>query len=410
MLIVGAGMAGLACAVTLHRSSVPFLLFDRDKKVGGRVQTDEINGYRLDRGFQVLLTAYPEAKRFLDYEKLELKSCYPGSRVWYDGKFCQVSDPFRHPLDGICSVFNPIGSFFDKLKVGMLRLGFKSTRNMPDDLSTIEALQGLGFSHSIIDRFWKPFMRGVFLENDLSTSVRKFEETFRLFAQGETTLPRRGIGEIPKQMAEKLPVEQLKLGHAVSDVHAQEIKTEDGKSWEGRAVVLATDFESADRLLKKDSKPMGWNTVDCFYYSFPETELPTERPILHLNGSGEGPINNLNFMSSFTDCAPVGKGLLSASVIGQKKKRIEELEVEARQQLIEWFGPKAQKWENIKVYRIKQAVPVCENSAKQKSKINGIYRCGDYLGIPSIDSAMRSGREVAGFILNSATNCTNCHG
>ena len=180
-------MAGLACAVTLHRSGVPFLLFERDEKVGGRVQTDKIDGYRLDRGFQVLLTAYPEAKRFLDYEKLELKSCYPGSRVWYDGKFHQVSDPFRHPFDGVYSIFNPIGSFFDKLKVGMLRMGLKSTSRYPDDVPTIEALQDLGFSKPMINRFWEPFMRGVFLENDLSTSVRKFEETFRLFAEGETT-------------------------------------------------------------------------------------------------------------------------------------------------------------------------------------------------------------------------------
>ena len=335
MLIVGAGMAGLACAVTLHRSGVPFLLFDRDEKVGGRVQTDEIDGYRLDRGFQVLLTAYPEAKRFLDYEKLELKSCYPGSRVWYNGKFHQVSDPFRHPFDGVCSVFNPIGSFFDKLKVGMLRMGLKSTSRYPDDVPTMEALQDLGFSELMINRFWKPFMRGVFLENDLSTSVRKFEETFRLFAEGETVSPHLGIGEIPKQMAAQLPVEQLKLRHSVSEVNAQEIKTKDGKSWQGRAVVLATDFASADRLLKIDSKPREWNAVDCFYYSFPEAELPTSRPILHLNGSSEGQINNLSFVSSFTDCAPVGNGLLSASVIGKKNIKVEELEIEVKQQLIE---------------------------------------------------------------------------
>ena len=401
VLIVGAGMAGLACAVTLHRSGVPFLLFDRDEKVGGRVQTDEIDGYRLDRGFQVLLTAYPEAKRFLDYEKLELKSCYPGSRVWYNGKFHQVSDPFRHPFDGVCSVFNPIGSFFDKLKVGMLRMGLKSTSRYPDDVPTIEALQDLGFSELMINRFWKPFMRGVFLENDLSTSVRKFEETFRLFAEGETVSPHLGIGEIPKQMAAQLPVEQLKLGHSVSEVHAQEIKTKDGKSWQGRAVVLATDFASADRLLKIDSKPREWNAVDCFYYSFPEAELPTSRPILHLNGSGEGPINNLSFVSSFTDCAPVGNGLLSASVIGKKNIKVEELEIEVKQQLIEWFGPTAQKWKNIQVYRIKQAVPVCECPAKEETRINGIYRCGDYLGLPSIDAAMRSGREVAESIMAS---------
>ena len=401
MLIVGAGMAGLACAVTLHRSGVPFLLFDCDEKVGGRVQTDEIDGYRLDRGFQVLLTAYPEAKRFLDYEKLELKSCYPGSRVWYNGKFYQVSDPFRHPFDGVCSIFNPIGSFYDKLKVGMLRMGLKSTSKYPDDVPTIEALQDLGFSEPMINRFWKPFMRGVFLENDLSTSVRKFEETFRLFAEGETVSPHLGIGEVPKQMAAQLPVEQLKLRHSVSEVNAQEIKTKDGKSWQGRAVVLATDFASADRLLKIDSKPREWNAVDCFYYSFPEAELPTSRPILHLNGSGEGPINNLSFVSSFTDCAPVGNGLLSASVIGKKNIKVEELEIEVKHQLIEWFGETAQKWKNIQVYRIKQAVPICECPTKEETIIKGIYRCGDYLGLPSIDAAMRSGREVAESIMFS---------
>ena len=401
MLIVGAGMAGLACAVTLHRSGVPFLLFDRDEKVGGRVQTDEIDGYRLDRGFQVLLTAYPEAKRFLDYEKLELKSCYPGSRVWYNGKFHQVSDPFRHPFDGVCSIFNPIGSFFDKLKVGMLRLGFKSPRQMPDDLSTIEALQGLGFSHSMIDRFWKPFMRGVFLENDLSTSVRKFEETFRLFAQGETTLPRRGIGEIPIQMAEQLPSEQLKLGHSVSEVHAQEIKTKDGKSWHGRAVVVATDFGSADRLLKRDSKLREWNAVDCLYFSLPEKDLPLKMPILHLDGGANGPINNITFVSTLCECSPEGMALASASVIGREDLAIDELVESARKQLVSWFGESSKSWKNIQNYRIKRAVPSCSAPIDLEMKINGIYRCGDYLGLPSIDSAMRSGRKVAESIIES---------
>ena len=403
VLIVGAGMAGLACAVTLHRSGVPFLLFDRDEKVGGRVQTDEIDGYRLDRGFQVLLTAYPEAKRFLDYETLELKSCYPGSRVWYNGKFHQVSDPFRHPFDGVCSVFNPIGSFFDKLKVGMLRLGFKSPRHMPDDLSTIEALQGLGFSQSMIDRFWKPFMRGVFLENDLSTSVRKFEETFRLFAQGETTLPRKGIGEIPKQMAAQLPAEQLKLGHSVTEVHAREIKTKDGKSWQGRAVVLATDFEITNQFLGVESSEVEWNSVDCLYFSLPEKDLPLEMPILHFDGGANGPINNLTFVSTLSECVPAGKALASASVIGREDLAIDELVESARKQLVSWFGESSKSWKNIRNYRIRRAVPSCSAPMDLEMKINGIYRCGDYLGLPSIDSAMRSGRKVAEAIIESSS-------
>ena len=402
VLIVGAGVAGLACAITLHRSGVPFLLFEQDEKVGGRVQTDEIDGYRLDRGFQVLLTAYPEAQRFLDYEKLELKSCYSGSRVWCDGKFYLVSDPFRHPLDGVCSAFNPIGSFFDKLRVGMLRLGLKSTQNMSNDLSTIEALYGLGFSHSIIDRFWKPFMRGVFLENDLSTSVRKFEETFRLFAKGETTIPRRGISEIPRQMANQLPAEQLKLGHSVSEVHHQQIKTEDGKSWQGRTVVLATDFEITNQLLGIEDREPEWNAVDCLYFGLPEKDLPLEMPVLHLDGSGEGPINNLTFISNLCECTPDGMALASVSVIGRQDLAIDELVESARKQLVSWFGESCKSWKNIHNYRIKRAVPSCSLPMDLEMKINGIYRCGDYLGLPSIDSAMRSGKKVAESIIESS--------
>ena len=398
---MGAGMAGLACAVTLHRSGVPFLLFDRDEKVGGRVQTDEIDGYRLDRGFQVLLTAYPEAKRFLDYEKLELKSCYPGSRVWYDGEFHQVSDPFRHPLDGVCSVFNPIGSFFDKLKVGMLRLGLKSTRHMPDDQSTIEALQGLGFSHSMIECFWKPFMCGVFLENDLSTSVRKFEETFRLFAQGETVLPLRGIGEIPKQMAGQIPNECIHYQQNVIKVSENHLLTKEEKEWQGRAVVLATDFEISNQFLGVEENDVEWNAVDCLYFGLPETELPSKTPILHLDGSAEGPINNLTFISTLCECSPDGMALASASVIGRQDLAIDELVESARKQLVSWFGESSKSWKNIRNYRITRAVPSCSAPIDLETKINGIYRCGDYLGLPSIDSAMRSGRKVAELLIKS---------
>ena len=157
VLIVGAGMAGLACARTLQDAGVPFLLFDSDEEVGGRVRTDEVDGYRLDRGFQVLLTAYPEAQKFLDYEALDLKACYPGSRVWFGGRFHRVADPFRHPIDGIMSLGNPIGSLLDKIRVGMMRTSLLSTRSMPDDLSTLDALSKLGFGPAMLDRFWKPF-------------------------------------------------------------------------------------------------------------------------------------------------------------------------------------------------------------------------------------------------------------
>jgi protoporphyrinogen oxidase len=401
VLIVGGGMAGLACAMTLQQAGVPFLLFEQDEKVGGRVQTDEFDGYRLDRGFQVLLTAYPEARKFLDYEKLELRKCYPGSRVWYKDKFHQVSDPFRHPLDGVCSVFNPIGSFWDKVKVGMLRLGLLSTRAMEDTLSTTEALAELGYSEAMIDRFWKPFMRGVFLENELSTSVRKFEETFSLFAKGDTVLPRLGIGEIPKQMAKRLPEDSIFLKQEVKKVGECSLVTSDGKEWQGRAVVLATEEPVANRLLRLKQPNREWNSVDCLYFSLPEKELPCTSPILHLDGSGTGPINNLTFISTLSDCAPTGRALASASVIGKKEMGIDQVVELANQQLSSWFGERAKKWDFLRAYRIRHAVPNCDCVPDLETKKNGVYRCGDYLGLPSIDSAMRSGRLVAESIIAS---------
>jgi protoporphyrinogen oxidase len=387
--------------MTLQQAGVPFLLFEQDEKVGGRVQTDEFDGYRLDRGFQVLLTAYPEAKRFLDYEKLELRKCYPGSRVWYKDKFHQVSDPFRHPLDGVCSVFNPIGSFWDKVKVGMLRLGLLSTRSMEDTLSTTEALAELGYSEAMIDRFWKPFMRGVFLENELSTSVRKFEETFSLFAKGDTVLPRLGICEIPKQMAKRLPEDSIFLKQEVKKVGECSLVTSDGKEWQGRAVVLATEEPVANRLLRLKQPNREWNSVDCLYFSLPEKELPCTSPILHLDGSGTGPINNLTFISTLSDCAPTGRALASASVIGKKEMGIDQVVELANQQLSSWFGERAKKWDFLRAYRIRHAVPNCDCVPDLETKKNGVYRCGDYLGLPSIDSAMRSGRLVAESIIAS---------
>jgi protoporphyrinogen oxidase len=387
--------------MTLQQAGVPFLLFEQDEKVGGRVQTDEIDGYRLDRGFQVLLTAYPEARKFLDYEKLELRKCYPGSRVWYKDKFHQVSDPFRHPLDGVCSVFNPIGSFWDKVKVGMLRLGLLSTRAMEDTLSTTEALAELGYSEAMIDRFWKPFMRGVFLENELSTSVRKFEETFSLFAKGDTVLPRLGICEIPKQMAKRLPEDSIFLKQEVKKVGECSLVTSDGKEWQGRAVVLATEEPVANRLLRLKQPNREWNSVDCLYFSLPEKELPCASPILHLDGSGTGPINNLTFLSTLSDCAPTGRALASASVIGKKEMGIDQVVELANQQLSSWFGERAKKWDFLRAYRIRHAVPNCDCVPDLETKKNGVYRCGDYLGLPSIDSAMRSGRLVAESIIAS---------
>ncbi|MDA8823181.1 FAD-dependent oxidoreductase [Opitutales bacterium] len=399
VLIVGAGMGGLACAVTLHRANIPFLLFDRDNEVGGRVRTDELDGYRLDRGFQVLLTAYPEAQRFLDYEKLELQACYPGSKVWFENRFHRVADPFRHPIDGIKSLLTPIGSLGDKLRVGMMRMGLLSSKSIPDNCTTRDVLNKMGFSDSMTDRFWKPFMRGVFLENELSTTIRKFEETFRFFSKGETVLPKNGIGEIPRQLAGQLPRNNILLETEISKVDTNSVESSDGRTWKGRAVVLATEDYYANQLLGLGQEHAEWNSVDCLYFSLSVNDLPSDEPILYLDGTGNGPINNLTFVNTLCDCAPVGQALASVSVIGKKKLDMEEIANQAKRQLTEWFGKKAEGWKYVKGYRIQQAVPSCTNPPSPKPALTEVYRCGDYFGLPSIDSAMKSGRLTAEHII-----------
>ena len=402
VLIVGAGMAGLACAVTLHRANIPFLLFDRDNEVGGRVRTDEVDGYRLDRGFQVLLTAYPEAQRFLDYEKLDLQACYPGSKVWFENRFHRVADPFRHPIDGVKSLVTPIGTLADKLRVGMMRMGLLSSRSMPDNCSTINALGNMGFGHSMIDRFWKPFMRGVFLENELSTTIRKFEETFRFFSKGDTVLPQNGIGEIPHQLAGQIPNDHILLETEISKVGPNSVESSDGTKWEGMAVVLATEDFHANQLLGFGKEQAEWNSVDCLYFSLSVDDLPSDEPILYLDGTGNGPINNLTFVSTLCDCAPVSQALASVSVIGKKELDMEEIAKQAKNQLTEWFGKKAEGWKYLKGYRIHQAVPSCRNPPSPKPALTEVYRCGDYFGLPSIDSAMKSGRLTAEHIIRES--------
>ena len=164
---------------------------------------------------------------------------------------------------------------------------------------------------------------------------------------------------------------------------------------------MATEMDPANRLLGIEGKPGQWNAVDCLYFSLPEDKLPTSEPILHLDGTGEGPVNNLTFVSTLCDCAPSGRALASTSVIGRQETEHEELAQELLGQLRNWFG-KGIEWEFVKGYRIRQAVPTTPVATVPAPVVNGIHRCGDYCGLPSIDAAMRSGRETAERIIGES--------
>jgi phytoene dehydrogenase-like protein len=399
IVIVGAGMAGLSCAHHLHAAGRKVVICEAADRVGGRVATDLHEGYRLDRGFQVLLTAYPEARRMLDYAALDLRRFYPGALVRHAGRWHRVADPFRHPLDGARGAFNPIGSFTDKLRVGLLRLRGFDFGATADDRSTLEALREKGFSDSMIERFFRPFLAGVFLENRLETSARKLEFVMRHFARGHAAIPAQGMDEIPKQLAAALPPGAVRLQTRVARISTGGVELENGRRIPGRAVVIATEANDHGLLPEADGEPTPWNRVTCLHFSAPVA--PVALPILMLNGEGHGPVNNLAIPSVVSPAyAPPGRHLISASVVDNPAAQSTDLEDRVRRQMRDWFGAVTREWELLRIDHIAQAVPAQRLAPAKSPRLReGIYQCGDHCGIASLNTALESGRAAAAAIL-----------
>jgi phytoene dehydrogenase-like protein len=400
VVIVGAGLAGLCCARALHRAGVKFTLIDSADAMGGRIRTDIVDGFRLDRGFQVFLPSYPEAKAVLDYPALRLKAFEPGSLVRLGGKFHELSDPWRRPLAGVLSAFSPVGSLWDKLKIAKLRSdvlrGTVEDKFTQPETTTLATLQARGFSPNIIDRFFRPFLGGIFLDPSLNTSSRMFEFVFRMFSTGLASLPELGMEEIPKQLARDLPLDSIRLNTTVMQLIDTTLTLSSGETLTPKVVVLAGPHSK--RLLGEATLPQPCG-VTCLYFRI-ATPLHST-PILVLNGDGTGPINNLCVPSTVSPrYAPEGSDLLSVTVLGTNHGP--ELEQKVRTQLKSWYGEVATTWAHLRTYSIPFALPTQHHlePAEAPAKVRpGVFVCGDHRHTASINGAMVSGRRAAEAVL-----------
>jgi len=220
--IVGAGLAGLAAARQLTQAGRNVVVLEASDGVWGRVRTDLVDGFRLDRGFQVLLTDYPEARRAFDFDALKLGSFEPGARVRMSDTFRSFSDPIRRPRTAISALMSPVGTAHDKVRVARMRHEILSASpeeilNRPDR-PAIEALEARGFSSCMIERFFRPFFCGVFIDGDLTTSSRLLEIFFRCFSSGSAALPAGGMGAMADQLAARLDPGTVRLNTRVAEV------------------------------------------------------------------------------------------------------------------------------------------------------------------------------------------------
>uniref|UniRef100_A0ACD5WQD9 Uncharacterized protein n=1 Tax=Avena sativa TaxID=4498 RepID=A0ACD5WQD9_AVESA len=416
-VIVGGGLAGLAAATHLASLSVPFTLLEASDRLGGRVATDEVDGYLLDRGFQIFLTAYPECQRLLDYPALRLRPFFPGALVYLGGgdgggpAFHMLADPFRFPIRSLSSVFSPVGSLPDKLLVGLTRLRAAAT---PDDAilsspetTTATHLEKLGFSPSIVERFLRPFLAGIFFDPALDTSSRLFELVFKRLALGDNALPDAGIGAIAAQLADRLPAGSVRLNARAAAVDPSSGVTLDtGETVPGElGVIVAVEQPEAEKLLPQlPTRPKKAGAAErstvCIYFSADRAAV--QDPVLLLNGSGKGIVNNMFFATNVAPSyAPAGKVLVSVSLVGSFVGREDaELAGEVVRELGGWFGPEeVASWAHLRTYRIGFAqpdqTPPTMPAGRDPRVGDGVYVCGDHWCSATFDGAMVSGRRAA---------------
>ena len=405
ILIVGGGLAGLACAVRLHEAGASPLVIEGGDAPGGRVRTDRVDGFLLDRGFQVFLDAYPEAGKLLDMGRLDLRPFKPGALVYQNGGMHRVMDVFREPRHLLASAFAPVGSLTDKLRVALLkwRLDRVSTGEIAghEDVTTEQFLRRGGFSPRMIDGFFRSFYGGIFLERELRTSSRMFEFTFKIFSRGSATLPARGMGEIPLQLASRLPAGSVRLNSRVVGIRSDGVILESGEQLAGDAVVVATDAATAARLLPGMLETVtAWRSVTCLYFAADRS--PLYEAIIALNGTGRGLVNNVCVPSDVApDYAPPGRALISVSVLGTPENA--DLESRVLDELVDWFGGEVRTWKHLRTERIKRALPEQAPGTGMTGpgyrEQSGVFICGDHLWSASIEGAIISGLRTADAIL-----------
>jgi phytoene dehydrogenase-like protein len=400
-VVVGAGLAGLAAARQIKSRGRSVIVIEAQDGVGGRVRTDKVDGFLLDRGFQVLLTAYPELKTQIDMSALDLKMFSSGALVMRDGKPSVVTDPFREPKRAAATVFAPIGSLTDKLRVAALRWQVMH-RNEDKilnsaDISTVVALRGLGFSTKMIDRFFRPLFGGIQLDPELRTSRRMFEIIFKYLSEGQSALPTNGMSAIPEQMAKHLGAENIFLNTRVTNIESGFVSTANTRI-ETKAVVVATDQPSASELLR--TSEITSRVAGCVYFS--ADAPPTHEKFVVLDGTGQGPVLNAAVLSNIAPSyAPPGKHLIVAALPGIITGDLEEM---SRNQLRTWWGPQVDGWSLIKTYRITHAGPEQLPPFNPKQNVslgNGLFVCGDHRDTGSIQGALYSGRRCGEAVLTS---------
>lgn len=398
MIVVGAGVAGLRCAQVLSAHGISPIVLEASDRVGGRMATDQIDGHLIDRGFQLLNPAYPQAGRALDLAALDLRSFAPGLVVSDGTQRIALSDPLRRPTTALGTLRALPGSLRGRLALGILlaRLRAGDLRRLlaAEDAPADRWLAARGVDAAAIDTVLRPFLAGVVLEDRLETSGRLVALFLRSFVSGLPGVPTAGMAAIPAQMAASLPAGSVRLATPVESLGAHHVVTASGRI-DADAVVLATAGTEAGSLLGRPAGP--WRAVTTWWYS--TTETVGGGPMLVADRSGDVLVNAVEMTAVAPGYAPPGRRLFAASSLGTAADLDVEAAVAGRLGLL--AGIPSTALELVAVSVIDRALPAMAAPLDLRPEIDvdGVLLAGDHVATPSIQGAMASGERAARRVL-----------
>jgi len=408
--IAGGGLAGLVTARRLATAGVDVTLFEREETVGGRVRSTREDGYVYDRGFQVFFTAYPAARRELEYGTLDLRRFKPGACIARPGERSILSDPLRDPMALTDSLFNREVTTADKLRTLKLRRELKGRHRdeifAGPDATIREYLGKRGFSRKFVENFAAPFYGGITLDRSLSTSKRVFEYTFHTLSAGDIAVPARGMGAITEQLRDRAENAgaTIETGAAVESVACGDDEATlevGGETVTADAVVVATDAYSAGELTDVDGIPTETNACVTQWYDYPGSKPLDAGPRLHLNAASDAPNQVVEHTAVAPEYAPDGRALLSATFLGEREESDEALAARTRETLASWYPE--QRFDDLELRRtdripfaqFTQPPGIHETLPDVRDPVGSVYLAGEYTEWSSIQGAMESGRNAA---------------
>ena len=396
--IVGAGVSGLVAAQVLENQGYQPVILEASDRAGGRVKTDIKKDFQLDHGFQVLLSSYPAAQKYLNFKALKLQELKPGAVIFNNGKQQIIGDPLRDISTLFSTLFSGIGTLSDKFKIFQLNLKLKNKSIeaifSSDEISTKAYLQEFGFSSQIIAQFFTPFFTGIFLENELTTSSRMFEFVFKMFGEGLAVIPKGGMEEISKLLVVNLSNTTFQYNTKVTSVSDEEIILHTGDKLASTATIIATD---ASKLVKNaPSKNLSWKSCQTLYFTANKRVI--EKSMIGLIYNENSLVNNIFYHTSIATHSNNTKELLSVTVVKEHQLSEEQLIATVTKQLQEECTIDHLTF--LAVYHIKKALPDLKDikyevSPSETQLSSGIFLAGDVQLNGSLNAAMIAGEKAA---------------